>query len=471
MMKRIKNLLKASVFIFLCFAVMPLPVHAFDWEKLTFDGYILNESAYQTEESNKWFKCRNVLNLEFTYDFSPALRTFVQIRPIYDAAFDFGDRGIKGRKNMQKNWEDRASYDYDPLIREAWIEFASDKVEMRLGKQLVTWGTSDGFRLMDVVHSFNYRDLLKPADEDYKIPNWMVNLNYYFNPETGIQLLIVPRYIPSFSAPPVGHPWSFNVSGAIGNFIGAMAPLGVTFTDEEPATNWKNCTYGFRFRSRIESLDLDYTFNYLYTWDEFKVMVPDGPPIPGVGLPSAWKFRTDRLQIFGGTFSYRTTRLIPDTIIRGEFAYVKDDNFTNVNFVVEEQDHFDFLFGFDRYVGFFNFGPDKSDWWVSAQIKSSYLIDEGDYDYLNAGLAPIDRWETLWTLLITTDWYAEKLKLNLLFIGTDDGGLRTFPKFTWEFTNKLRATLGYYFIRGDRSDFLGEFHDNDTIEMVWKYSF
>jgi hypothetical protein len=302
MMERIKNLLKASVFIILYFVVMVVPAHAFDWDKFTFDGYILNESAYQTEKSNKWFKCRNVLNLEFTYDFSPALRAFVQVRPIYDAAFDFGDRGIEGRKNMDRNWRGRAWYDYEPIIREGWIEFVGEKLEMRIGKQLVTWGTSDGFRLLDVVHSFNYRELLKPADEDFKIPNAMLNINYYFTSDASIQVLIIPRYIPSF-LPPVGHPWSFNVSGAFAEFEEAVKPLGIRFDTEEPSVSPKNFTYGVRWRGRIDQLDLDYTLNWLYTWDEFPVLVPNGPPIPGVGLPNAWKYRTDRVQLFGGSFS------------------------------------------------------------------------------------------------------------------------------------------------------------------------
>ena len=102
MIKVINNLLMVSIFIVLYLVATTLPVHAYDPpEKFTFDGYLQAEYAYNTRDSNRWFKCRNVLNLEFSYDFSPSWKGFVQTRFVYDAAFDFADsRGIKGRKNM-----------------------------------------------------------------------------------------------------------------------------------------------------------------------------------------------------------------------------------------------------------------------------------------------------------------------------------------------------------------------------------
>ena len=481
MMKKIRNLLKSSIFIFLYFAGMLLPAQAADKNSFldkpewAFDAYIQSEYAYQTEGSNKWFKCRNVLNLELSCDFSPSWKAFVQTRFVYDAAFDFGDRGITGRKNMADNFsDDRAWYDYEPIIREGWIEFSSAKFEARIGKQLVTWGTADGFRLMDVVHTFNYRELLKPNDEDFKIPREIVNLNFYFTPDSSVQVLIIPRFIESFN-PPVGHPWSFNVSRAIADFIGAMAPLGVRFDYDMPSTRWKDFTYGVRWRSRIERLNLDYTLNWLYTWDEFSVMVPNGPPIPGIGLPSAWKFRHDRLQLFGGTFSYSipgfgSEKILQGSILRGEIAYTKSDDFTNIFFQVEEKDHLDFLFGFDKYFPL-KIGPDNSEWWFSTQLKWTYLMDEGKFNYLGAGLDQLDKWQMGYSLLIATDWWGEKLKLSWLSVGFDDGGLRSWPKFIWEFSDNLRVNVGYYYIRGPRTDLLGEFNDNDSIEVLWKYSF
>lgn len=83
----------------------------------------------------------------------------------------------------------------------------------------------------------------------------------------------------------------------------------------------------------------------------------------------------------------------------------------------------------------------------------------------------LDRYQMGYSLLMLTSWMADRLQLNWLSVGFDDGGFRTLPKLTWVFSDNIKATLGYYYIRGPKTDLIGEFHNNDTIELHWKFSF
>lgn len=457
-----------------CFAILLLLVEASSAlaqeQKFKVGGWFQQEYAYQTVEANKWYKLRNVLNLELIANISPHLRGFVQIRPVWDGAYDIDDRGVEGRKNIQHNLfnDDRAWWNYEPFFREYWLELTCGKFETRIGQQLVTWGTSDGFRLMDIVNTNNYRDFIKPADEDYKIPNFMLNLNYYLTRESGVQFLIIPRFIES-NLPPAENPWGFNVSKALAETEATLKPLGVDFDYDRPDVTPDDYTWGARWSSMIEAIDLNYTINWLYTWDEFPILVPSSTTlIPGVGVPDEFTYKHERVQIFGGTFSYATKTIVPSTIIRGEFIYSKDDTFTTTDLTTTEVDHIDWLIGLDKYFPF-RLGPDNSDWWVSAQVNNVYLLDYDDY--LGGGLDVLDRYQLGYSLLITTDWLGERLALSWLTVGFDDGDYYTFPKLTWVFSDRVKATLGYFFIAGNKDSLIGEFEDNDTIELYWQFNF
>jgi hypothetical protein len=475
MKKKNKSISKIICFLVMCLTVGVLSAHAMPpMGNFKLDGYLLNESAFMTSE-HKWQKIRNVLNVNLTYQFSENARAFLQVRPIYDAAFSVGaDRGIMGRHNMDFNWHDEAWYDYEPIIREGWVEFQTGNFYARIGKQLVTWGTADGFRLMDQINTLNYRDFIKPADQDYKIPNAMLNLNYRFNTTTSLQFLIIPRFIHAL-LPPVKHPYAFNVSYAFADFENAMKGLSIPVKYDNPATSWGDASYGLRLASRIEKINLDYTLNWLKSYDSLPVLVPNGPIIPGLGLPEEWKYMHNRLNMWGATFSYNIPGLtckqfLQGDVLRGEFAYIRKAAFTNTAFAVEKKDTVNFLIGYDKYFPW-RIGPSNRDWWFSAQYKAVYLCGTGALPYLNGALGEVGRWENQYTLLVMTDWLANRLSLYWLTVGTEHAGVWTFPQFTWEFTDKFRGTLGYYYVTGPRTDIVGEYRDNDTVEFRLKYDF
>jgi hypothetical protein len=73
----------------------------------------------------------------------------------------------------------------------------------------VTWGETDGLKLLDLVNATDFRHFLIDDMEDSKIPEWMLNLTYYFNQDYNLQFLWIPQYVQNFQAP-AGSAWALD---------------------------------------------------------------------------------------------------------------------------------------------------------------------------------------------------------------------------------------------------------------------
>ena len=69
--------------------------------------------------------------------------------------------------NLRGGLNDR----WDPLVREAYLDFNFHPVFVRAGRQITTWGRSDGVTVLDVVTPRNFRNPLTFEQERFMIPN------------------------------------------------------------------------------------------------------------------------------------------------------------------------------------------------------------------------------------------------------------------------------------------------------------
>ena len=110
---------------------------------------------------------------------------------MYDAVFALENRDMGGADVLEHRWEHNMlkGNDYEPFLREAYMDLSLNKFEARLGRQFVAWGKSDGVYMLDLLHPFNYRNPTIFEEEDVNIPLWMINLNYWFTGEDGLQFI------------------------------------------------------------------------------------------------------------------------------------------------------------------------------------------------------------------------------------------------------------------------------------------
>lgn len=177
-MRRLSTLLLATA----AFVAMlaPTPAHAiYRDSSIDFGGSLRTTNIFRNPDIDKWYFImqRNSLKLRLEYKWlqrgkafgkwnMPFLERsdlFVLYRGVYDSVYDTtpgqSDRfDISGDpippqfarlESIPKNLRDE--YKFNNLIREAYMDlyFKSVPLTLRIGKQQVVWGETDGFRMLD----------------------------------------------------------------------------------------------------------------------------------------------------------------------------------------------------------------------------------------------------------------------------------------------------------------------------------
>ncbi|HEY2776081.1 MAG TPA: DUF1302 family protein [Candidatus Binatia bacterium] len=176
-MKRLSTFLKVAV----CLAILaPTPAHAIYRDaNVDFGGSLRTTNIFRTPDIDKWYFImqRNTLKLRLEYKwlqrgkafnswnmpFIERSDLFVLYRGVYDSVYDYTP-GMSDRKDISGDpipaqfasldsipKHTRDELKFNNLIREAYADvyFKSIPLTMRIGKQQVVWGESDGFRMLD----------------------------------------------------------------------------------------------------------------------------------------------------------------------------------------------------------------------------------------------------------------------------------------------------------------------------------
>jgi len=457
---------------------------------LEISGFLRNETALRVKSPGDLMKMRTEFNLEFNYQVNSNIRAFLMLRPFYDGVFDLESEGM-GNRHSEFEWQgftitnDKVKHKYDhnldqgdtwdPLLREAWIEVLAGPIEAKVGRQIVVWGRSDGLRLLDIVNPFNEREYILPADEDSKIPLWMINLTYWVDwYRNGLQFLFMPFYRMNHS-PPGGHNWAVNPMKTLRMYeqiYGYETWGGIKWN--EPSHSLSNSDIGLRWYGTLGD-SLTYTLNYLHCWDRYPTMWATGPWVaPGINLE--YTLEPDRISIFGFSFDYGVEKALgmENWVLRGEFAYYKKDRYGIHNYQgtsgqpSREKDHINYLIGIDKYVFI--------DHWLSVQFLQDIILHPPKGEVTSGASAQVvDGVENYFTFYWMKDWaqFADKLHTECMVVYTDDGGGWVNPEVKWEFTkiDGLFLTVGAHFFWGSEMELLGQMDDNDHVFMTWKWGF
>ena len=146
--------------------------------------------------------------LEFEYRPSNDLKFFVTGQLTKDWAYDIldGDDDWEFRRFDQSRDEMSLRDDYEDVLKECHVTWTPGDFNIRVGKQIVTWGRMDGFRIMDQVNPQDAR--LGPSDVEFETtisPIWMAKVEYFpswvppFLYQLGFEVIYNPNadFIPS----------------------------------------------------------------------------------------------------------------------------------------------------------------------------------------------------------------------------------------------------------------------------------
>ena len=157
---------------------------------------------------------------------------------------------------------------------EAYVDLSWEALFLRIGRQNLSWGETDAFRLLDQINPLDasFGGFLVSLD-DRRVPLDMVRAVYSFEdigPFSELNIESYGAFDKNISAPvPVGSPWS------------TPNPPGMRSVVKKPAQNFKDTRGGFRVTARVGELTLSAAHYYTFLdTPEVRIVTPrKNPPI------------------------------------------------------------------------------------------------------------------------------------------------------------------------------------------------
>jgi hypothetical protein len=251
--------------------------------------------TFFTKHADGVMRQRNELRLDLHYAPDPKKFTLgvpiefnLRVRPYYDTAYDLTGWGQGQYRtyladDWQTNLNGRMNDQYDPLLREYYVDVLPKNFFIRVGRQIISWGTSDGVYMLDILNPFN---LSNPTnfDEQYnKIPIWALNANWTLTSTGTFQFVYEPKYLPYYypglpikgGLPSEGgyHDFTYNVVAFFNNEENGEFGAKVPVDYHQPSIRPNNGIYAARWSDEVANFH--YTLNYVYGWTAFMIQFPN----------------------------------------------------------------------------------------------------------------------------------------------------------------------------------------------------
>jgi hypothetical protein len=484
-----------------------------------------NADKYNT--LNAW---RTEVLIELVYRGIPHVTPVLKMRPYWDLMYAIEGKPGRIERDWETNLTSNLNDKWDPLFREAYLDITAHPLFIRAGRQIVTWGRSDGVSVLDVVNPRNFRNPLTFEQERFMIPQWMVNASYDFSDLSWMpggvskELQVIwnieylPARFPGFREEEEGlHPWTLNVVDFADQVINVSKGLFTgAFFDGDAWDDSPNKSEVFvRWRARTGGglgplSDITYSFHYAYLFEDipfytlgnridagFAINIA-GPRAIGGGID----FDRHRYEMVGVSFDKALTFLpwqFKGSVLRGEFAYNFGNQFYEPDLALREADNLTFLIGLDQYLYLLPRSWMETPWFVSFQYWHDRILRKpregeftnlgsvpcdaqpgcGDSGYIIGGATNLfnglrDQSRNVITLFMFNDFLPGKVLHVELFMLAEFGrqNAQWFRAVVgYNFNNHLSARLGTNQIFGKQDSFFGQFKRQKTIFTEIKFTF
>lgn len=183
-------------------AALPRSSPASDWtDRVRFSGHLQSDLRYVIEDyrgarpgdGHRFEMNRNDLNFRLKVEPDPRAQAVV------DARFRF--YGFNESSSLPELVRRDRIDPYDFQLNEAYLAVRGapfESLDVRVGRVIQSWGTADMFNPTD---NLNARDFSDPLDYTAKVPNQMVELNWYPTDWLTLTAVWVPVFKPSLLPP------------------------------------------------------------------------------------------------------------------------------------------------------------------------------------------------------------------------------------------------------------------------------
>ncbi len=140
-----------------------------------------------------------------------------------------------------EDYKDYRRYSQNDFLRELYWDTNVGKVDLRIGKQQVVWGTADGMKLLDIINPTDWREFVQNTMEDSRIPIWILKAEADVGESGNFQFVVSQNEenkIPGLnSSGDSGHPFIMkgvdSITGPVNGFLNvtpALAKVATSFT-------------------------------------------------------------------------------------------------------------------------------------------------------------------------------------------------------------------------------------------------
>ena len=331
--------------------LLPTLADAFflDLEKtVQFKGMIFSQLSVRTEDSKMWTRPyteagdvvqhRNLVLLELEHDLR-RLRDEVPLfsffkwagldakyrlvgRFVYDGVFDYGPGKFRDVKD-----EDKALIEDFQLSSELWeayLDLSRGPWFFRLGRQNLSWGETDAFRILDLINPIDntFGTFFEPLD-DRRIPLWMLRGSLDMGthgPLTslGLEAFWVPGSIDNTTAP-LWRPFLYIAPDATPYAV-PQPEVPFPSVKNVPGKKLSSSRYGARVTGVLFD-NLGFTLAHFFTFTDepmLRTVAPEGN-LGSVAL----EMSHNQLKITGASINYYEPNT--DFVIRSEVAMSWDE--------------------------------------------------------------------------------------------------------------------------------------------------
>ena len=372
---------------------------------------------------------RTELELALKKKFSESWQGQISVRGFYDPVYL-----LKGRDNYTDQVLD--AYEKELEFEDTFIQGSiTAKLDTKIGRQIVVWGTLDNLRVTDVLNPMDLRVPGLTDIDDLRLPVTMIKLDYFFA-DWNLSGMIIPE-IRFSKRPPFGsefYPFRF-------------PPL----PDDMPEDGFQNPEYAAALTGTFSGWDIAFYGADIYDDQTFAQEVSPGLP-PQIILNHA------RIKMLGAAFNIA----VDNWLIKAEAAWLDDIQYTNTPGV--KYSRLD-LGGGVEYSGF-------QDATVSLEIANRHI---NDFDQkLQLPPVELDENEFQWVLRIMKSYLNETLSFTLLastFGVKADAGAFQRLDITYALTDAVSLRGGVVFYESGEKGLYKNIGDNDKLFFEVKYSF
>lgn len=325
-------------------------------------------------------------------------------------------------------------------LREAYMYYAKDGWDLRMGRQIVVWGVADAIRVTDCVSPFDYSEFLARDYDDIRMPVNGLRARY----STGLitlEALCVP--VSDFFILPTdkSNPWAVSLPSA-------ALPYTFDLESGKPEKKLRNIEYGGRLC--VNSNGIDFSLSALRTWNKLPAFMPTlSSDFSSLLIKGVYH----RLSILGADFS------IPwgNCVIRGEAGLYKGEaQSVNLGSAVVRRNSMNALLGLDWYPG--------HDWNLSLQYYHKHILGElaGLPVFADSGLA---------TARISKEFMGGVFKVSsFAYVDVANGGVFNRLALSYNLSDQMELSGGYDYFNADKGNFV-MYKDNSEAWFKMKYSF